>query len=281
MKVNFFEKNVRNKFWQFFSVISGIISFILLFVNIPENYKLYLTYIGIFIFFFLGIIYLSIWIYANNLKNINVNIDGSTVNIKCGDIFNENGLKVITFNEYFDTQVNEKIISSRSLNGIFINKFFKNKVSDLDDFFKNESLPDDIINQNVIRPQGGKTIKFKLSSSYVYNNEFVLTAFTKFDNQNRAVLTMPEYIEFLINFWDRINRVYAQRTVNVPVFGSGITRIKEHKNINDEELLKIMLWTFKLSEMKFKYPAKLTIVIHKDKIAQINLFDVKSIELGI
>jgi hypothetical protein len=80
---------------------------------------------------------------------------------------------------------------------------------------------------------------------------------------------MPEYIEFLINFWDRINRVYAQRTVNVPVFGSGITRIKEHKNINDEELLKIMLWTFKLSEMKFKYPAKLTIVIHKDKIAQI------------
>jgi hypothetical protein len=49
---------------------------------------------------------------------------------------------------------------------------------------------------------------------------------------------MPEYIEFLINFWDRINRVYAQRTVNVPVFGSGITRIKEHKNINDEEIAK-------------------------------------------
>jgi hypothetical protein len=70
------------------------------------------------------------------LKNINTNIDGSTVNIKCGDIFNENGLKVITFNEYFDTQINEKIISSRSLNGIFINKFFKNKVSDLDDFLK-------------------------------------------------------------------------------------------------------------------------------------------------
>ncbi|PHK29336.1 hypothetical protein VF13_40225, partial [Nostoc linckia z16] len=79
----------------------------------------------------------------------------------------------------------------------------------------------------------------------------------------------------------RVNRVYAQRPVAVPVFGSGVTRIKEHKNISDEDLLKIMLWTFKLSEMKFKHPAKLTIVIHQDKIGQINLFNMKSIELGI
>ncbi|MBV6881422.1 hypothetical protein KVY03_16400 [Epilithonimonas sp. FP105] len=108
-----------------------------------------------------------------------------------------------------------------------------------------------------------------------------MTAFTKFDEHNKAILTMPEYIEFLINFWDRVNRVYAQKTVSVPIFGSGITRIKEHKNISDEDLLKIMLWTFKLSEMKFKHPAKLTIVVHEDKIGQINLFNIKSIELGL
>ena len=67
-------------------------------------------------------------------------------------------------------------------------------------------------------------------------NDFLLTAFTKFDQYNRATLTMPEYIEFLINFWDRVNRVYAQRTVSVPVFGSGITRIKEHKKSADRFL---------------------------------------------
>ena len=92
---------------------------------------------------------------------------------------------------------------------------------------------------------------------------------------------MPQYLEFLINFWDSVNRVYSQKSVSVPIFGSGITRIKEHKNINDEELLKIMLLTFRVSEMKFKYPAKLNIVIHKDKIAAINLLDIKAIENGI
>lgn len=92
---------------------------------------------------------------------------------------------------------------------------------------------------------------------------------------------MPEYLEFLIKFWDKVNKVYAQKSVSVPIFGSGITRIKEHKNITDEELLKIMLWTFRISEMRFKHPAKLTIVIHEDKIDQISLLDLKLARNGL
>ncbi len=92
---------------------------------------------------------------------------------------------------------------------------------------------------------------------------------------------MPEYLEFLINFWDNVNKVYAQRSVAVPVFGSGLTRIKGHKTISDEDFLKIMLWTFRISEMRFKYPARLTVVIHKDKIGAINLLDIKSTRNGM
>jgi hypothetical protein len=92
---------------------------------------------------------------------------------------------------------------------------------------------------------------------------------------------MPEYLEFLINFWDKVNNIYGQQSVSTPIFGSGITRIKGHKTIGDEDLLKIMLWTFRISEMRFKYPARLTIVIHKDKISKINLLDIKSVRNGV
>ncbi len=92
---------------------------------------------------------------------------------------------------------------------------------------------------------------------------------------------MPDYLGFLIRFWDKVNRVYAQKSVSVPIFGSGITRIKEHKNISDEELLKIMLWTFRISEMRFKYPAKLHIIIHASKIDRINLLDIRSAKNGL
>lgn len=279
MKVKFLEKNVRNKFWIYFSVISGILSFILLFNIIPDDYKVCLNCIGYTAFVLLFIIYLIIWYRANNLMDINFDIDGSNVNIKCGDLFLENGLKTIPFNEYFDTEVDDKIISNKSLNGIYINRFFKNKVHELDSFIVDNSDDSDIIDSQCSRLQGGKRIKFKLSTIIVYD-DFIITAFSKFDEHNRATLTMPEYIEFLINFWDRVNRIYAQKNVSVPIFGSGITRIKEHKNISDEDLLKIMLWTFRLSEMKFKYPAKLSIIVHEDKIGQINLFALKSIELG-
>ena len=92
---------------------------------------------------------------------------------------------------------------------------------------------------------------------------------------------MPQYLEFLITFWDKVNAVYAQQNVSTPIFGSGITRIKGHKSIKDEDLLKIMLWTFRISEMRFKYPARLTIVIHESKIDQINLLDIKSAKNGV
>ncbi len=280
MKVNFLNKNVRSNYWRIFSVIAGVLSVIFLFDILPQEYKVYLPYFGCLTFLVLIAIYFFIWYRANKLSNISINIDGSTVNIKCGDLFLEDGLKVISFNEYFDTIVDDKIISNTSLNGIFINEYFKDKVTDLDEIIRQESNDDDIISNDVLRQNGGNRIKYRLSTSIVYK-DFVLTAFTKFDEQNRAVLTMPEYIEFLINFWDKVNGIYAKRAVSVPIFGSGITRIKEHKNISDEELLKIMLWTFKLSEMKFKYPAKLTIVIHAAKINQVNLFDLKSIEIGL
>jgi hypothetical protein len=280
MKVNFLDKNVRNQFWLYFSIISGILSFIFIFNIVPDQYQDYLRYFGYVTFGLLILIYLGLWYRANQLTNINIDIDGSNVNIKCGDLFLEKGLKTIPFNEYFDTVVDDKIISNKSLNGIFINRFFKEKVNELDNFITKNSDKSDIIDKHYLRAEGGKSVKFKLSTLFVYD-DFIITAFSKFDEHNRATLTMPEYIEFLINFWDRVNRIYAQKNVSVPIFGSGITRLKEHKNISDEDLLKIMLWTFKLSEMKFKHPAKLSIVIHEDKIGQINLFTLKSIELGL
>lgn len=280
MKVSFADKRIRSKFWAWFSVISGLLSFILLFDFFPELFESYKYYIGISCLTLFAIIYTAIWCHFNFLKKITIDIDGSSVTLKTGDLFKEKDFKVIPFNEYFDTRVDKHIISKNSLNGQFIKKFFPKNTQELDDYILENCDKDDIIEKDIERKNGGKKIKFKLSSTVVYS-DYILTAFSKFDDDNRAVLTMPEYMEFLIGFWDRINIIYSQRSVSVPIIGSGITRIKEHKNISDEDLLKIMLWTFKLSEYRFKYPAKLTIVIHEEKMSKINLLDVSSIEKGL
>lgn len=226
------------------------------------------------------LLYATLWIRASRLQEVSFAIDGSNVTIKKGDIFTQYGLKAIAFNEYFDTVVDDKIISRHSLNGVFITDHLDGSVPELDEHIASYPFEEnERIGTNVDRSTG-KRDRFAVGTICVYG-DYLLTAFARFDEHNRAWLTMPEYLAFLVNFWDSVNRVYSQRSVTVPIFGSGITRIKEHKNISDEELLKIMLWTFRISEMRFKYPAKLIIVIHPDKIDRVNLLDIKTAKNGL
>jgi len=275
-KVKFFDKNLTLKFKTFLSTISLILSLILIFITIPDKCKIQIGFIFILI---LSLIYIYFWLMANSSKSINIKINKSTVVIKEGDLFKENGLKVITFNEYFDTNVNDKIISKNSINGIFLNTYLKESIDIFDSFIKNNIHKKNEVESKKNREKdGGKNLKYKIGTTLVYENEYILTAFTMFDDDNMAYLTMPNYINFLISFWDEINIVYAKKDVVVPILGSGITRIKGHKEISNEELLNIMLWTFKISEMRFKHPAKLIIVIHKSIMNQINLLNIKTFQ---
>lgn len=214
------------------------------------------------------------------MREINLTIEESTVVIKTGDIFKQEGLKVIAFNEYFDTQVDERIIAQASLNGKFIREYCDCSVSELDAYIENYRFDSDEIKEiNADRPEGKKQ-KFEIGTICVYH-DYILTALSKFNRHNEAYLTMPEHLGFLINFWDKVNRVYAQKSVSVPIFGSGLTRIKGHKIIDEQDLLKIMLWTFRISEMRFKHPAKLTIMIHEGKIDKVNLLELKTARNGL
>lgn len=259
------------------AAVSSALSIALLFIGIPDSAKLW---VGALFLLFLVLIHLTTWWRANNLKDVVLNVEGSTVNIRTGDIFCQAGLKVIAFNEYLDTLVDDKVIAHSSLNGIFIDSHIDGRVQDLDNYIATYAFDERDIEKTDVQRSVGKTTKFRLGTICVYK-EYLLTAFAKFNDLNEARLTMPEYLEFLINFWDNVNRVYAQKSVSTTIFGSGITRIKGHKNISDEDLLKIMLWTFRISEMRFKYPAKLTVVIHPEKIDQINLFDIVSVRNGV
>ena len=276
-KVSFVDKRILKKFLEITSISSGTVSAVVLFVDIPVEWKLRAGWAFLML---LALTYLVIWIWSNNLNSIDINVEGSDVTVKVGDIFQQSGLKAIAFNEYFDTQVDNKIISEESLNGILIKKHLDISTSELDRYIENYVFDGSEVLESEDGRKQGKKQKYQIGTICLYK-EYLLTAFSKFDENNKALLTMPEYLEFLINFWDRVNNVYAQKSVSTTIFGSGITRIKGHKNIADEDLLKIMLWTFRISEMRFKYPAKLTIVIHKDKIDQINLLDIKSVRNGV
>ncbi|SUH16577.1 Uncharacterised protein [Salmonella enterica subsp. enterica] len=77
---------------------------------------------------------------SNNLSEVNLDVEGSIVTVKAGDLFRQDGFKVIAFNEYFDTQVDDVVISHNSLNGLYIDNYLAGSVSDLNHRISNHQL---------------------------------------------------------------------------------------------------------------------------------------------
>lgn len=152
LKVGFLDKKVRDIFFKYASGIAGTIAAVVLFWDIPGKYK---NPAGFTCITILIIIYILIWIYSNKLKSIDLSVEGSTVTIKTGDIFSEPGFKVIAFNEYFDTQVDDRIIAHRSLNGLFITGHLSGSLEELDRHISEYQFArEDILEPNVGRLSG-------------------------------------------------------------------------------------------------------------------------------
>jgi len=270
-KVNFFDLYIRKKFYTILSIISTIETFILIGINIETSYKIEALCFNLL---FIVVLYLGLWIKANTLNNISITINRSRIDIGFGNIFDKKGLKVIAFNEYFDTIVDNIIVSENTLNGKYLNILSDDDIKKLNNTMAHDHhLKKNIVDVNKKRKQGKKN-KYKLGSIYKHG-EFLLTAFSRFDDNDRAYLYISDLILCLLNFWDEIDIKNSGHTVCVPLLGTGITRLKEYIDISEQELLEIILWTLKISRIKITHPARLCIVIHPDKIEKINLHKIK------
>lgn len=270
MKLNFFDVRLLKSTGTFILLEGSILGIIAIFYNdyIVENKTIFIV-----LFSVIFIIYhIARYLYYNNLKHLSLKIKNSTFKIKEGDIFKQDELKVINFNEYFDTKVDDRIIAKNSLNGQFILNNV-DSVEELDSLII-ETLSNSTQTKNNKRAKGKKT-KYELGSIVEYK-DYLLTSLTKFDDDNRANLTLRDYLLFLMNFWDNLDKIYANRSVCITLFGSSsITRFKDTNDITDQDLIEIILWTFKVSKIKFKYPTTITLVLTKELLNRINLYELK------
>ena len=252
-KVSLCDKELIKEFLAILGVIGGIYTYATIFFEIPSEYK-NKAIIFIIVSIVLLLIYLVLWIRANKMESIKLRINGSTLEVKLGDIFEEEELKVIAFNEYFDTIVDDDIIAKNSLNGIFITTKLKGSLEDFDD-----------------------EIDKYLSTICKYKNEYLFTALTRFDKDNKTKILLKDYVYALMNFWSEIDRVYAGKSVSIPLLGSGQTRIEDKIDILEQELLELLIWTFKVSRIKIKHPSKITIVIYPNNKEKINFYKLKEL----
>ena len=255
----------------FFSFISSI----MIFIPISDNMQFVYWIIGCSLLFILLLSYLVIYVYQIKSRKVKLRINNTEVNILFGDIFNMQGNKVIAFNEYFDTQVDNVIIAKKSLNGQVIKRGLVN-TDKFDEMVKaNENLRKASYNQN---RKAGKKQKYELGEIQPYEDFFFL-AFAHFTENNQAILFSSEYATCLLKMWHQLNIYYAQNVINIPLLGSGITRITDNSSVSNQVLLETMLETLKISKETFKSPSKINIVLFSgEKGEEINKYDLIKIK---
>jgi len=217
------------------------------------------------------LIYIITLLRAYKQKEKKLQINHNNICIKYGDIFKESANKVIAFNEYFDTQVDEKIISSKTLNGYVVKNHIKN-IEQFDNEIQNDSYLKPV-KTSVNRTNGGKTNKYELGSCFRHD-DIIAVAFTKFDKNDNARLTLNEYYCCLLNFWRELNRVYNSENMVIPLLGSGITRIENGDKITSEEKLNILLNTLKHSGISFSKDVTITFVLNISDKDNIKLYNI-------
>lgn len=198
-------------------------------------------------------------------KEVILKIRGIKVIIKEGDIFKEPNWKLIPFNEFFDTKVDDVVIARNSLNGIFITNY----VNDLN---KLQKTIDEYPEQSILKSnlKGGR--KFYPLGTIIPYEDFLLLALTHFQN-NQAFITHNDYEICLRNMWLEICRVYANKPIVLPLLGSGITRFKDCAEKKNSNLLRCMLCTLNSSMVQINQP--ITIILRREIIDEINLYDLK------
>ena len=105
------------------------------------------------------------------------------------------------------------------------------------------------------------------SGTIVPNGDDLLMAFAKLDERGKGrFFSRDEYLECLDLLWKELENYYSEKDVCVPILGAGTTAFDggAGASISQQDLLDIMICSYKLSSHKIKAPHKLRIVCKKN-----------------
>jgi len=172
--------------------------------------------------------------------------DRVKVKIFFGDLFEANEIVVIPVNEYFDTTVDDKIISSKTIHGKFIKTFYGGNEAELKKQIKKGLAQYEPLEANSERKSGNKN-RYSLGTVCVVKNGskiFYLVALTRFNSNHRAEVKNSEYQRVLCDLFSFIEQNSQGRIVSVPLLGAGHSGV----NLSKQKLLEFLLFSIALKD---------------------------------
>ncbi len=215
-------------------IVNRVIAFGIIWVITAIGYKVYLRLRN------------KVSIKGNNYK----------ITVEYGDLLKSKKCKrVINFDECFSTHIGNgpADIKATSICGQYLTANPNLNIQSLISSSQLKSLNGKSKYNNKERYESGRIVP---------NGDDLLLAFAKLDKNGLGRFTRDEYLKCLSVLWEEIDKYYEQKDVCIPILGAGLTRFDggSGASIPQQELLDMMIWSYRLSSHKIKSPYKLRII---------------------
>lgn len=235
----------------------------------------YLQYISISLVLGLLWVFIDGCFKAGYLRQtITIQSNGFDTNfvVKFGDLFKQEGWKAIAVNDFFDSKVDEKHIASKTLHGYTLNNYWGANIHDWDDQITSELSS---TNSKTVQRTSGKLKLYPIGSTASISKDgtkMLFVALTHTDINN--LQTKAETVDLNIairGLLRKARNVCANEPLNIPLMGSGLSRIGIKNNI----LVDLILTAIFEETKQNKITNEIRIILPPEKINEINLHHIQ------
>lgn len=202
---------------------------------------------------------ISKMIYACFRKEYTIKGKNFVIKIEYGDLLQKNaGKKVITFDECYTTTVGNALgdVKPESINGQYLlqHNDIGARIGQLIQNAGLKKLPSKSKFNKKDRYESGRVVQ--------YEND-LLMAFVKLDEKGAGKMSYNDYLNSLNVLWEEISNYCEHKDIYIPIIGSGQTTRFDGENYNHQDLLDVIIASYRLSPHKLKSPLELHIVCRK------------------
>lgn len=245
----------------FFSLIYGVLD-----IFLPSQLqKIKFDYKGLLVLLAISLICSIIKNWPKLQRKFTIKNRDINITIVVGDIFKQDGAKVIPTNTTFDTCKDDEFISIRSIQGQFQEKYFKNNLGTLDSMIK-ESLRESKISEILNDGRKTKVERYEcgtVSKITCMNERYYLLALADVNKNGTPQAKYENILIALQGLWDFLAENRHIENLVVPIIGTGRAGIAEATRM---KVIKDTILSFVAVSSEVKITNNLVLCIHPNDL---------------
>ena len=211
--------------------------------------------------------------YFRKSVTIKSNMADTTISIAFGDFFKMKGFKAVGVNDFFDSLVDNRHISQKSLHGLMLLTYWNDNTLIWDEQVSKSLKGLEAKHENRLT---GKNLRYPIGATahtVAKSENFLCTAISHTDIDTLETRSTSIDIQLAMrNLLAKARSVCANETLNIPLIGSGLSRVGVKSNI----LLELILLSiFQETKIK-KITSKIQIILPVDRVDEFNLLTIKN-----